>query len=62
MLVDDFVLDKVWSRKGVAPRDKSLTTISPQVAQGDCYQVEAHMKSFLHLGEQPRNYPRRCYT
>ena len=48
--VDNFVLDKVWSRKGLAPREKSLITISSQVAQSDWHQVEAHMKSFLHLG------------
>jgi alkylhydroperoxidase/carboxymuconolactone decarboxylase family protein YurZ len=61
-LVDDFVLDKVWSRKGLASREKSLITISSQVAQGDWHQVEAHMKSFLHLGGKPTNYPRCCYT
>jgi alkylhydroperoxidase/carboxymuconolactone decarboxylase family protein YurZ len=53
-LGDDFVLDKVWSRKGLAPREKNLITISPQVAQVDWYQVEAHMKSFLHLGGDNR--------
>lgn len=61
-LVDDFVLDKVWSRKGLASREKSLITISSQVAQGDWHQLEAHMESFLHWGEQPTNYPRCCYT
>ena len=64
-LVDDFVLDKVWSRKGLASREKSLITISSQVAQGaqgDWHQVEAHMNSFLHSGGQPTNYPRCCYT
>ncbi|MGA6987674.1 MAG: hypothetical protein WBZ01_16580 [Terriglobales bacterium] len=38
-LVDGFVLDKVWSRKGLGPREKSLITISSQVAQGDWHQV-----------------------
>ena len=59
-LVDDFGLDKVWSRKGLPLHEKSLITVSSQVARGDWYQVEAHMKSFLHWGEQLRNSP-RCY-
>jgi alkylhydroperoxidase/carboxymuconolactone decarboxylase family protein YurZ len=46
--VDDFVLDKVWSREGPGPSGKSLITISSQVAL--CDWDQAHMKSFSHLG------------
>jgi alkylhydroperoxidase/carboxymuconolactone decarboxylase family protein YurZ len=61
-LVDNFVLDKVWSRKGLAPREKSLITISSQVAQGDWHQVETHMKSFLHFGGNNRGIIRGAAT
>jgi alkylhydroperoxidase/carboxymuconolactone decarboxylase family protein YurZ len=49
-LVDEFGLQKIWSRKGLPLREKSLLTISSQAALGRWDQVEIHMKSFLHLG------------
>ena len=49
-LVDEFALERIWSRKGLPLREKSLITISSQAALGRWDQVELHMKSFLHMG------------
>ena len=42
--------ESIWCRAGLPLREKSLITISSQVALGRWDQVKLHMKSFLHLG------------
>jgi 4-carboxymuconolactone decarboxylase len=50
MLVDDFVLGQVWSRTGLPAREKSLITVSAEIALERWDQVELQMRSFLHIG------------
>ena len=49
-LIDEFAISKVWMRDGLPLRERSLITISSQIAVGKWDQVEHHMRSFLHLG------------
>jgi 4-carboxymuconolactone decarboxylase len=49
-LVDEFGMQKIWSRKGIPLREKSIITIASQAGMGRWDQVEIHMQSFLNLG------------
>ena len=49
-LIDDYAIGTIWSREGLSLREKSIATISTQIALRDWDQVEKHMQSFLHLG------------
>ena len=48
--VEDVAVDQIWSRKGLDLKQKSLVTISSQIALERWDQVELHMGSYLHLG------------
>ena len=50
LLVEECAIDRIWGREGLPLREKSLITISSQVAMGRWDQVKLHSKSFIHLG------------
>lgn len=52
-LMKDFAIQMVWQRNGLPLKEKSIATISSQIALGRWDQVETHMKSFLNIGGSP---------
>lgn len=49
-LIQEFALKKVWARKGISLREKSIATIASQVALSQWEQVDRHFRSFLSMG------------
>lgn len=49
-LIEEIPIEKIWARPGLPIREKSLVTISSQIAMQRWDQVQLHMESFLHLG------------
>ena len=49
-LLDEVAFERFWGREGLSFREKSIVTLSSQIALGRWDQVETHMRSFLHLG------------
>ena len=49
-LVCDIPIGQIWMRPGLALKDKSIATISSQVAMGRWDQVANHCESFLLMG------------
>lgn len=54
LLVEEVATDRIWSRKELPLREKSILTIAANVSLQRWDQVEVHMKSFLHLGGKKR--------
>lgn len=49
-IIEECSVDRIWARKKLPLREKSLITLASQVALGRWDQVKLHSQSFLHLG------------
>lgn len=49
----DYLFGEVWSREGLALRDRSLVTVSILVATGKDKQLRVHLKGALNNGLTP---------
>lgn len=50
---DDVLFGEVWRRPGLAPRDRSLATISALIAGGKTAQLTSHLNRALDNGVKP---------
>lgn len=49
----DHLFGEIWSREGLALKDRSLITVAVLTAGGHATQLRAHLKGALNLGHTP---------
>ncbi len=52
-ITSDYLFGEIWSRPGLALRDRSLVTVSVLAANGQEPQLRGHLKGALNLGHTP---------
>ncbi len=52
-ITSDHLFDKIWSREGLALKERSLITVAVLTAGSHGTQLRAHLKGALNLGHSP---------